>query len=44
MVGPEKKKNKFGKYGSQAGSAAASGVGFGAGKRPFNYFTFFLLI
>jgi len=28
---PEKKKNKFGKYGSQAGSAAASGVGFGAG-------------
>jgi len=28
---PEKKKSKFGKYGSQAGSAAASGVGFGAG-------------
>lgn len=31
MGGPEKKKSKFGKYGSQAGSAAASGVGFGAG-------------
>lgn len=34
-VEPDKKKNKFGKYGSQAASSAASGVGFGAGEFPF---------